>query len=63
MKVAARAVNIASRPVVIHTMVVMKPETREAITPRPENLFQKKERITAGANEQPMPAHAQPTIV
>jgi hypothetical protein len=63
MKVAARAVKIASRPVLIHTIVVTKPETNEATTPHALNLFQKNERMTAGANEQPMPAQAQWTSV
>lgn len=63
MNVAALAVNMASRPVVIHTTVVTNPETNDAITPRALNFFQKNDKITAGAKEQPIPAHAQPTIV
>jgi hypothetical protein len=58
INVAAVTANNLSNPATIHITVVTNPDTRDAIAPRAVNLFQKNEKITAGAKEQPIPAHA-----
>ena len=61
--VTAVAAITVSQPVIIHKTVTINPDTRDAMTPRAVKRFQKKDNMTAGENEQPIPAHAKWTIV